>query len=108
MILAGINAYLLELAREQIRLAFGTAQKEVDDLRQRTREGIATARLRGKQIGGRPGVKLHIKKEQPAKDIIRKHSTTFGGSLKDAECARLAGISRNTFYKYKREIIDSL
>lgn len=50
-ILQGINQYLLELAKEQIRLAFEQAEKEVADLHQRTKEGIATARLNGKQIG---------------------------------------------------------
>ncbi len=104
LILSGINAYLLELAKEQIRLAFATAQKEVDDLRQRTKEGIATARLHGKQVGGIHGKKLNVKKKRPAKEIILHHSITFGGSLNDAECARLAGISRNTYYKYKQEI----
>ena len=38
-ILEGINKYLLALAKEQIRLVFEQSQKEVDDLRQRTREG---------------------------------------------------------------------
>lgn len=61
-ILKGINRYLMELAREQIRLAFEQAEKEVEDLHQRTKEGIETARLNGKQIGGRPGVKITTKK----------------------------------------------
>ena len=39
-ILEGVNRYLLELAKEQIRLAFEQAEKEVEDLHQRTREGI--------------------------------------------------------------------
>ena len=108
LILSGVNAYLMELAKEQIRLAFAGAQKEVDDLHQRTREGIATARLHGKQIGGKPGVKLLVKKAGPAKDVIRRHSSSFGGSLSDAECAKLAGVSRNTYYKYKREITNTL
>lgn len=51
LILEGVNQYLMELAKEQIRIAFGQAEKEVSDLRQRTREGIETARLNGKQIG---------------------------------------------------------
>ena len=108
LILSGINAYLMELAKEQIRLAFGTAQKEVDDLRQRTREGLASARLHGKQIGGVTGKKLNIKKAAPAKEIIRRHSTSFGGTLNDSECAKLAGISRNTYYKYKKEILEKI
>ena len=44
LILAGINQYLMELAKEQIIIAFDQAQKEVDDLHQRTKEGIETAR----------------------------------------------------------------
>ena len=49
----GINQYLMALAKEQIRLAFDQAEKEVEDLHQRTREGIQTARLNGKQTGQR-------------------------------------------------------
>ena len=50
-ILEGINKYLLLLAKEQIKLAFEQSEKEVHDLRQRTREGLQTAKLAGKQIG---------------------------------------------------------
>lgn len=103
-ILEGVNRYLLELAKEQIRLAFERAEKEVEDLHQRTREGIETARINGKQIGGVTGVKLTTKKSIEAKEIIRIHSKDFGGTLSDAECIKLAGISRNSFYKYKAEM----
>lgn len=106
LILEGINAYLLALAHEQIRLAFGQSQKEVDDLRQRTREGMETARRNGKQIGQATGAKLTTKKSIVAKEIIRKHSRDFGGSLNDTECIRQAEISRGTFYKYKRELME--
>lgn len=108
LILSGVNAYLMELAKNQIRLAFQEAQKEVDDLHQRTKEGIATARLHGKQIGCKVGTKLIVKKAAPAKDIIRRHSVSFGGSLRDPECAKLAGVSKNTFYKYKRELLMAI
>ena len=103
-ILEGINKYLLALAKEQIRLAFEQSQKEVDDLRQRTREGLMTAKLNGKQIGQAAGSKLTTKKSIAAKETIRKHSEDFGGTLKDPELIKLTGLARNTFYKYKREI----
>lgn len=103
-VIAALNQYTIDLAGEQIRLAFGQAQKEVEDLHQRTKEGIETARRNGKQIGQRKGAQLHIKKAAVAKEIIKKHSRAFGGSLSDADCQRLANISRNTFYKYKAEI----
>ena len=72
-ILVGVNRYLMELAKEQIRIAFEQAQKEVDDLRQRTREGMETARMNGKQIGQKAGAKLHIKKAAEAKKVIQKY-----------------------------------
>lgn len=105
-ILDGINKYLLALAKEQIKLAFDQAEKEVMDLHQRTAEGIETARLAGKQIGQKPGIKLTTKKSVAAKDIIQKHNKSFDGSLNDVETIRQAGISRKTFYKYKRELLS--
>ncbi len=103
-IFKGLNNFFRKLAARQIRIAFDQAEKEVQDLRQRTREGIETARIDGKQIGQRSGNKLHVKKEAPAKEKIRKLSRDFGGSNTDAECIKLIGISRNTYYKYKRAI----
>lgn len=103
-ILEGINKYLLELAKEQIKLAFEQAEKEVLDLRQRTKEGIETARLNGKQIGAVAGKKLITKKSIAAKEQIKKYSKDFCGTLDDLEVMKLADLSRNTYYKYKREL----
>ena len=105
-ILEGVNKYLLALAKEQIRLAFEQAEKEVEDLHQRTKEGIETARLNGKQIGLKEGAKLITKKSIGAKKLIEKHSRDFQGTLNDEECMKLIGLSRNTYYKYKRELRD--
>ena len=107
-ILEGINKYLMTLAKEQIRLAFGQAEKEVQDLHQRTKEGIETARLNGKQIGQKQGAKLIVKKAAPAKEQIRKYNKDFGGQLTNQETWELIGISKMTFYKYKREIIEEM
>ena len=38
------------------------------------------------------------------KEQIKKYSRDFGGTLTDAECIKLIGIARNTYYKYKREL----
>lgn len=103
-ILEGVNKYLMALAKEQIKLAFDQAEKEVEDLHQRTREGIETARLNGKQIGQRRGVKLVTKKSIEAKEQIRKHCKEFGGGLSDVDCMKLVGLARNTYYKYKKEL----
>ena len=98
------NKVIRLLAEKQIRLAFEQAEKEVEDLHQRTREGIETARLNGKQIGQKQGAKLTTKKSVEAKKLIRKHNKTFGGSLTNKETWKLIGISKMTFYKYLKEM----
>ena len=98
----GINNYFRRLAKKQIRIAFEQAEKEVEDLHQRTKEGIETARLEGKQIGLEKGTKLTTKKSIEAKEKIKKYLED--GTLKDAEIIKLVGISRNSYYKYKREL----
>ena len=103
-ILDGINKFLLELAKDQIRLAFEQAEKEVEDLRQRTREGIVTARLNGKQIGARSGEKRTTKKSVKIKGIIEKHSVDFNGNLSDVEIMQMTGVAKTTYYKYKKEL----
>jgi DNA invertase Pin-like site-specific DNA recombinase len=104
LILEGVNQYLMELAREQIHIAFEQAEKEVSNLHQRTKEGIETARLNGRQIGQRKGTVYETRKAKAAKDIILRHNKSFGGSLTDEETIKQAGISRKSFYKYKREL----
>lgn len=103
-IFKGLNNYFRKLAKKQIRIAFEQSQKEVDDLHQRTREGIETARINGKQIGQKQGAKLTTKKSIEAKEQIKKYSKDFDGTLSDADVMKLTGLSRNTYYKYKREM----
>lgn len=107
-ILEGVNKYLMALAQEQIILAFEQAEKEVLDLHQRTKEGIETARLNGKQIGQVMGAKLNVKKALPAKEVIKKHNKTFGGTLSNEETWKLAGVSKMTFYKYRKELLQEM
>lgn len=107
ILLNAVEQFMLALAKEQIQLAFDQSEKEVKDLHQRTREGIAIAKLNGKQIGQPKGAKLTTKKSIAAKQIIKQHAKEFGGSLSDPEVIKLAGISRNSYYKYKRELMEA-
>lgn len=107
-VISALNQLQMDLARKDIELAFQQAQKEVDDLHIRTSEGIETARRAGKQIGQKKGAKLQIKKKEPAMQIIRKHSRDFEGNLTDTETMKLAGISRNTYYSYKKQLAERL
>ena len=108
IILDAINKYLITLAKKQVKLAFEQAEKEVTDLSQRTREGLETARRNGKQLGRTTGSSVITKKSKTNKKTIRVLSEDFGGAYKDVEILQMLNISRNTYYKYKREIREEL
>ena len=107
-ILEGGNKYMLALAKKKIKICFEQAEKEVKDLRRRTIEGIETARLNGKQIGRAAGTKIEYESTKQKKREIYKYSSSFNGMLKDKEVIKLLGISRNSSYKYKREIKEEI
>ena len=73
-----------------------------------TRLGLERARQKGKRIGLEKGQKLTTKKSIIAKELIQKYSKDFNGNLSDAEVIKICEIARNTYYKYKREIKESL
>lgn len=92
------------LAEEQIRRAFEQSQKELLDLRERTKEGLVTARNNGKKIGRRTGLKMETRKSIEAKRMIRKYAIEFGGEHTDVEVMKLSGVSQAAYYKYKKEL----
>ena len=103
-IIEALNQYTIALAKQQVRIKFEQSEKEVIDIRQRTKEGIETGRLNGSQIGHPVGTKLVVKKAVEAKKVIQQHSKDFDGILDDKMCMKLTGVSRNSFYKYKKEL----
>ena len=94
----------MALAEEQIKAAFEQSEKEVTDLHSRISQGIREAKKNGTQIGLVKGTFLTTKKSLECKAIIQKHSKDFGGSLEDPDVIKLCGCSRNSYYKYKREL----
>lgn len=105
VILKAVEEYLMLLAKEQIKIAFDQAQKEVDDLRQRTIEGIETARLSGKTLGRPKGRHYATEKEIQSKRMMQRRAKCFGGDLNDADCMKVIGISKGTYYRYKKELM---
>ena len=107
-IISALNKFTLALAKEQIKKAFDQAEKEVKDLHQRTSEGLLTAKLNGKQVGQKKGIKLTTKKSVEAKALIIKYSKDFDGTLSDMECLKLINVSRNSYYTYKKQIKENV
>ena len=110
------NKVIKLLAEKQIVKAFEQSEKEVQDLHLRVSEGMKATQRRNKglpeeqqiQIGQKKGIKLVTKKSIEAKKIILAKSKDFNGSNNDIDCMKLTGLSRNTYYKYKRELIKEL
>lgn len=104
------NQVLMLLAKRQIEIAFEQADKERVDISTRVKEGMRTKKEQAAEqgvtisYGAKEGVKLTTKKSIAAKEKILEHSKDFNGSLSDADCIQLTGISRNSYYKYKHEL----
>ena len=99
-----LHDYMIDIAREQIQLAFQTAQHELDFLHRRTSDGVKKAQADGKQVGRIYGSQIETKKAKECKPKILKHSKSFGGNLNDEELKNMLGISYGSLYKYKREL----
>ena len=102
------NKVIKILATRQIEQAFAQSEKEVSDLRQRTKEGLITAKINGKNLGNEKGVRLNTKKRASSIIYIEKKCRDFGGTLTDKECMTQLNISPNTYYKYKKEIKEKI
>ena len=98
------NKVLWLIAAKQIQLAFDQAEKEVTDLRQRTAEGIKTAKLNGKRVGTGKGDTLITRKSLESKLIIVKKAKAFGGAYIDRDLIKVLELAPNSYYKYKREL----
>ena len=64
--------------------------------------------MNGKQIGNEKGTKLITKKSIKAKEEIRAKSKDFYGTYTDKDLIKVLEISRNTYYKYKKELAAEL
>lgn len=107
------NKVIKLLVEQQIRKAFEQSEKEVQNLHERTREGIREAKRNGQQIGRSAGAKVTTKKSVEAKKLIQEYSRDFKGTLNDIDTmvqirARVGTLSRNTYYKYKKEMFEQL
>ncbi len=99
----GLKETLMLLAQRQFIAAFEQSEKEVEDLRQRTREGF-TLESRRKISESKIGRKITTQKSLDMKPKIKKLARTFGGSCTDEELIKLLGLSSTTYYKYKKEL----
>lgn len=103
-ILQALNDFMLDKVKADILKSFEQSQKELEDIHSRTAEGLKTAKLNGKRIGRQVGDTVETSKSKQSKELILKHSIDFGGTLTDSELIQLCNVSRNSFYKYKKQL----
>ena len=119
-ILAAVDDLVLELRARQFEAAFQSSEDEVTEKDRNTAKGVQLAlkRYDEEELLGLPhkkmrpgrqtGAKIETAKAKEAKEVIRKHCKDFGGSLTDQETMKQAGVSRNSYFKYKRQIREEL
>lgn len=123
-ILAGVEEALLQLAEKQVQEAFDQANKELMDIRSRTSQALQKKIAENEnlptdqkiRIGTQKGdtfitkkkliamqrIGEGIEKGYPDEMIMNNIAGDLKKQLPDSKCK---GISRNTYYNYKREIL---
>lgn len=113
------NRVLIILAKRQVQQAFEQAQAEVDHLHKRVSEGMRESGAAyqrneaGEIIEGseskiaraRTGNKYETKKSKEMKVRIVQMSKDFNGTMTDKDVMDVLHLARNSYYKYKRELI---
>ena len=84
-------------------IAFKQSEKEVQDLRQRTKEALAIKKAQGIQLGDGKN-KLITKKSIERKEKIQKMSKRYMRNMNYKEVIETIGMSKHSFYKYIREM----
>ena len=120
-IMDAVNTFLKAKVQDDIMQAFLQSEKEVKDTRERVKQGLRESRKKGVILGHRLGTTITHHTEKPIKDLILKYSRDFNGHNTDKDLLAIinsqqikvndtnsqAHISRNTLYKYKRELKTS-
>ena len=100
-----LNRYIMRLAERQIKIAFSQAEKEVNFLHKRIAEGMEASGAGEKIAKARTGNSYETKKSKEMKVRIVQMSKDFNGTMTDKDVMEVLGLARNSYYKYKRELI---
>ena len=70
-----------------------------------SKKHVVTANKNGNKVGIKKGTKLVTKKSIETKKVILEQSKDFNASMNDGELIKFLKIGRNTYYKYKKELL---
>lgn len=100
-----LNRYIMRLAERQIKIAFSQAEKEVNFLHKRIAEGMEASGAGEKIAKARTGNSYETKKSKEMKVRIVQMAKDFNGTMTDRDVMDVLHLARNSYYKYKRELI---
>lgn len=119
-IISAVNDLIIEVARRQIPEAFKAAEADRIEHNRNTKQGVQLARQRydEEELLGLPhqklrpgrqtGAKIETAKAKEAKEILRQHWDEIGKTLSVNDAMKLAGCSRNSYFKYRKELGDEI
>ena len=81
-------------------------RKEAINISEATKIGLQKAKDRGVKLGRHLGDTYETNKSIEAKKMIQKLNYSFDGVLSNEDTYKQIGISRNSFYKYKKELLE--
>ena len=98
--------YLLEA---QITRILDKSWEDLQDHREEMREKYNQARLANKQGDPAAGKKYESRKSFMVKELIKRYNQNYDGTMNDVQTMEqirndMGTISRNTYYKYKKEL----
>lgn len=102
-----LNRYIMRLAERQIKIAFSQAEKEVNFLHKRIAEGMEASGAGEKIAKARTGNSYETKKSKEMKVRIVQMAKDFNGTMTDKDVMEVLGLARNTYYRYKKQIIEA-
>ncbi len=104
-----IRVSLYRFLQEQISRILDKSWEDLQQQRVHMRESYEAAREEAKQSGQENAKKYESRKSFMVKELIRKYSQNFEGSMNDVATMEqirneMGTLSRNTYYKYKKEL----
>lgn len=103
---------LKALRKKQIEALVRLSIEDRERRSELAKKSISEAKSKGKQVGRQSGAKVKSLKEAPSKQIIRAHDKRFADQpgfesiWTTKEIMKQAGISRPTYKKYLKELIQ--
>ena len=106
--LTAINAYSKDNMQTILSLAINNYLEMLDTEKLQRQAMLDRARAKGTPVGNPKGSKRQTKKSIEAKKQILELSKSFNGTMLDNDVIAKIGITRNSYFKYKKELKKEL